>query len=227
MFFNNFKVRFAKFRSPAYEGSSSMSNTGFTLKPLDYPYNELEPSIDEETVHIHHDKHQQAYVDKLNLAIGKHPELYGKSLHALLSDLDSIPNDIVKDIVNQGGGVYNHEFYWNVLGKGCDKPVGELAKAIDRDFGSFEDFKNMYKQSAIAVFGSGWAWLVSDKNGNLSIMTTKDQSSPISLGYIPILTMDVWEHAYYLKYQNKRPEYIDNFFNIINWNKCEEYYNNR
>ncbi|MDK0957296.1 superoxide dismutase [Clostridium perfringens] len=212
---------------PAYCGSSSTKGEGFKLKPLDYPYDALEPSIDEETVKIHHDKHQQAYVDKLNKALEKHPELYGKSLYDILSNLDDMPEDIMADLVNQGGGVYNHEFYWSILGKGCNRPVAEIADAIDRDFGSFEEFKEKFKQCGISTFGSGWAWLVSDKDGKLEIMSTKDQSSPISLGLIPILTMDVWEHAYYLKYQNRRPEYIDYFLDIINWKKCEEYYNNR
>ena len=126
---------------PAYCGSSSTKGEGFKLKPLDYPYDALEPSIDEETVKIHHDKHQQAYVDKLNKALEKHPELYGKSLYDILSNLDDMPEDIMADLVNQGGGVYNHEFYWSILGKGCNRPVAEIADAIDRDFGSFEEFK--------------------------------------------------------------------------------------
>lgn len=225
---NNFlKHKKSPLMYPAYCGSSSTKGEGFKLKPLDYPYDALEPSIDEETVKIHHDKHQQAYVDKLNKALEKHPELYGKSLYDILSNLDDMPEDIMADLVNQGGGVYNHEFYWSILGKGCNRPVAEIADAIDRDFGSFEEFKEKFKQCGISTFGSGWAWLFSDKDGKLEIMSTKDQSSPISLGLIPILTMDVWEHAYYLKYQNRRPEYIDYFFDIINWKKCEEYYNNR
>ena len=225
---NNFlKHKKSPLMYPAYCGSSSTKGEGFKLKPLDYPYDALEPSIDEETVKIHHDKHQQAYVDKLNKALEKHPELYGKILYDILSNLDDMPEDIMADLVNQGGGVYNHEFYWSILGKGCNRPVAEIADAIDRDFGSFEEFKEKFKQCGISTFGSGWAWLVSDKDGKLEIMSTKDQSSPISLGLIPILTMDVWEHAYYLKYQNRRPEYIDYFFDIINWKKCEEYYNNR
>lgn len=225
---NNFlKHKKSPLMYPAYCGSSSTKGEGFKLKPLDYPYDALEPSIDQETVKIHHDKHQQAYVDKLNKALEKHPELYGKSLNDILSNLDDMPEDIMADLVNQGGGVYNHEFYWSILGKGCNRPVAEIADAIDRDFGSFEEFKEKFKQCGISTFGSGWAWLVSDKDGKLEIMSTKDQATPISLGLIPILTMDVWEHAYYLKYQNKRPEYIDYFFDIINWKKCEEYYNNR
>lgn len=225
---NNFlKHKKSPLMYPAYCGSSSTKGEGFKLKPLDYPYDALEPSIDQETVKIHHDKHQQAYVDKLNKALEKHPELYGKSLYDILSNLDDMPEDIMADLVNQGGGVYNHEFYWSILGKGCNRPVAEIADAIDRDFGSFEEFKEKFKQCGISTFGSGWAWLVSDKDGKLEIMSTKDQATPISLGLIPILTMDVWEHAYYLKYQNKRPEYIDYFFDIINWKKCEEYYNNR
>lgn len=212
---------------PAYGGSTSSTGEGFKLKPLDFNYDALEPSIDKETVKIHHDKHQQAYVDKLNKALENHPELYGKTLRYILSNLDNMPEDIMKDLVNQGGGVYNHEFYWSVLGKGCNRPVGDLKDAIDRDFGSFEKFKEEFKKCGVGIFGSGWAWLVSDKDGNLEVISTKDQSTPISLGLIPLLTMDVWEHAYYLKYENKRIEYIENFFDIINWKKCDEYYINR
>lgn len=224
---NYFEIKTQPIYMSAYEGSSSESGVGFKLKPLPYVYNELEPSIDAETVKIHHDKHQQAYVDKLNIAISKHPELYGKNLYYILTNLDKMPSDIVTDLTNQGGGVYNHEFYWSVLGKGYDKPIGKLAEAIDRDFGSYDEFKKQFKNVGVATFGSGWTWLVTDKDGKLSIVSTKDQITPISQGLIPVLTMDVWEHAYYLKYQNKRPEYIDNFFNIINWKACEEYYVNR
>ena len=222
---NNFlKHKKSPLMYPAYCGSSSTKGEGFKLKPLDYPYDALEPSIDEETVKIHHDKHQQAYVDKLNKALEKHPELYGKSLYDILSNLDDMPEDIMADLVNQGGGVYNHEFYWSILGKGCNRPVAEIADAIDRDFGSFEEFKEKFKQCGISTFGSGWAWLVSDKDGKLEIMSTKDQSSPISLGLIPILTMDVWEHAYYLKYKNLRADYVKNIWNVIDWEKVQGLY---
>ena len=209
---------------PAYCGSSSTKGEGFKLKPLDYPYDALEPSIDEETVKIHHDKHQQAYVDKLNKALEKHPELYGKSLYDILSNLDDMPEDIMADLVNQGGGVYNHEFYWSILGKGCNRPVAEIADAIDRDFGSFEEFKEKFKQCGISTFGSGWAWLVVNAEGKLEVVSTANQDTPISDGKKPILALDVWEHAYYLNYRNVRPNYIKAFFEIINWNKVAELY---
>lgn len=200
------------------------SRTAFMLTPLPYGYDHLAPSIDKETVTIHHDKHQQAYVDKLNTAISKHPELFKKGVYEILSDLNSIPEDIKKDVINNGGGVFNHEFYWSVLGAAALNENSNLAKAITRDFGSFQAFTDAFTQTGITTFGSGWAWLISDANGKLSIASTSNQDSPISEGKIPILTMDVWEHAYYLQYQNRRPEYITNFFKIINWSKCEQYY---
>ncbi|WP_050607363.1 superoxide dismutase [Clostridium niameyense] len=202
------------------------SRTAFVLTPLPYGYDHLSPSIDKEIVTIHHDKHQQAYVDKLNTAISKHPELFKKGVYEILSDLNSIPEDIKKDVINNGGGVFNHEFYWSVLGTKALNENSSLAKAITRDFGSFQTFTDTFTQTGINTFGSGYAWLISDANGKLSVVSTSNQDSPISEGKIPILTMDVWEHAYYLQYQNRRPEYITNFFKIINWSKCEHYYDN-
>ncbi|WP_085829449.1 superoxide dismutase [Clostridium massiliodielmoense] len=202
------------------------SRTAFMLTPLPYGYDHLEPAIGRETVTIHHDKHQQAYVDKLNAAISKHPEFFKKGVFEILSDLNALPEDIKKEVINNGGGVFNHEFYWSILGSKALNENSNLAKAITRDFGSFEAFKDLFTQTGITTFGSGWAWLVSDATGKLSVVSTSNQDCPISEGKIPILTMDVWEHAYYLQYQNRRPEYITNFFNIIDWSKCEQYYDN-
>ncbi len=198
----------------------------YTLKPLPYDYKALEPSIDETTVHIHHDKHQQAYVDKCNTAMEKHPELFNKTIAQVLSDLMSVPVDIKKDVTNQGGGVFNHTFYWETLSaKHNQQPIGNLKAAIDSTFGSYEDFKAQFKQQAISVFGSGWTWLVKDANNAVKIVNTANQDTPISSHLVPLLTIDVWEHAYYLKYQNLRPNYIDNFFNILDWEKAEQFYN--
>lgn len=198
----------------------------YTLAPLPYGYDALEPYIDARTVQIHHDKHQQAYVDKLNLAVNKHPELFAKSVAELLTNLDALPEDIKKDVINQGGGVYNHTFYWNSLSPTSAKaPTGNLSAAINETFGSYEDFKAQFKAAAIANFGSGWTWLAKDPSGKLALLNTANQDSPISYGYTPLMTMDIWEHAYYLNYQNKRPEYIDALFNIINWDQAETLYN--
>ena len=204
--------------------NSCSSRTAYVLTPLPYAFNALTPSIDTETVTIHHDKHQQAYVDKLNIAVSKHPELFQKGVFDLLSNLNSLPEDIKKDVINNGGGVFNHEFYWSILGSGELNPNSKLSTAITRDFGSIAAFTDAFTQTGISTFGSGWAWLISDTNGKLSIVSTSNQDSPISEGNIPILTMDLWEHAYYLQYQNRRPEYITNFFKVINWCKCDEYY---
>ncbi|MGL4738265.1 MAG: superoxide dismutase [Cellulosilyticaceae bacterium] len=198
----------------------------YTITPLPYNYDALEPYIDARTVEIHHDKHQQAYVDKLNLAISKHPELFSNSVAQLLTNLDQIPDDIKKDVINQGGGVYNHTFYWNNLSPTASKePIGNLGTAIDETFGNYDNLKAQFKAAAISNFGSGWTWLAKDPSGKLVLLNTANQDSPISYGYTPLMTMDVWEHAYYLKYQNLRPDYIDALFNIINWDYVEQLFN--
>ncbi len=195
-----------------------------TLAPLPYPYNALEPHIDEQTMRIHHDKHHQAYVDKLNAALEKHPELQKKTAEELLKDLNTIPQEIRTAVINHGGGHANHSFFWNVLKK--DVPVkGDVLTAITNKWGSLEKFKEEFIQASVGVFGSGWAWLVL-YNGELEIMKTANQESPLSAGKIPLLAIDVWEHAYYLRYQNKRPEYIDNFFKVINWDTVNEHFVN-
>lgn len=206
--------------------SKNLGDSQFELKPLPYAYDALEPYIDKETMMLHHDKHEKAYLDNLNKAIAKYPELYSKGIEGMLKDLDSIPSDIRQTVINNAGGVYNHEFFWSIMTpQKNQKPKGNLLNAINRDFESYDNFKAKFKEAALNRFGSGWAWLVSDKDGKLSIISTANQDSPISLGLTPIIGIDVWEHAYYLKYQNRRAEYIDNWWNVVNWEQAEKNYN--
>ena len=193
------------------------------IPKLNYEYNALEPFFDAKTMEIHHTKHHQAYVDKLNAALEKYPELQELSVETLLSDnLSKVPEDIKTAVRNNGGGHANHTFFWTLLKKNTN-PLGTAAEAIIKTFGSIETFKEKFKAAAIGQFGSGWAWLVID-NKELKIISTPNQDSPISKGMIPIIGLDVWEHAYYLAYQNKRPDYIDAFFNVINWEQVEDNY---
>ena len=196
----------------------------FTLPPLPYSYEALEPSFDAETMHLHHDKHHQAYVDKLNAAVAGHPEQAKMTVYELVSNLDAVPEGIRKAVRNQGGGHANHSFWWTMLGKGGAAPSGELAKAIDAKFGSFSGFQDKLTAEAVGVFGSGWAWLVMTPSGGLDIMSTPNQDSPLTTGNKPVVGVDVWEHAYYLKYQNLRPAYLTAIWNIINWNHVAELY---
>jgi Fe-Mn family superoxide dismutase len=185
--------------------------------PLPYAYDALEPFIDTATMQFHHDKHHAAYVTNLNAAIEKHPELASKTLEALLLDLNAVPDDIRTAVRNHGGGTWNHNMFWEIMGpKAGGEPEGQLAKAIATDFGSFADFKAQFEKAAMGRFGSGWAWLVK-KAGKLSIISTANQDNPMSEGMTPLLTLDVWEHAYYLKYQNRRAEYVTAWWNVINW----------
>lgn len=189
----------------------------FELPPLPYAADALEPYIDAQTMTIHHDKHHQAYVNNLNAAIEKHPELAGKSLEDLLKDLNAVPEDIRTAVRNNGGGAWNHSMFWEIMGPNAGgKPGGELGQAIDSAFGSFDAFKSEFEKAATTRFGSGWAWLVTGGNG-LSVVSTANQDNPMSEGMTPIMGIDVWEHAYYLKYQNRRPEYIANWWNVVNW----------
>ncbi len=202
----------------------------FTLDPLPYDYKALEPYIDEETMHIHHDKHHQTYVDNLNKALENFPELQRLSLEGLLSDLNKIPEEIRTKVRNSGGGVYNHNLFWTMMAPASAEsdsatagkpPAGsEIAKAIDGTFGDFGGFKEQLGSMAIAHFGSGWAWLVAD-GGKLKLEDSNNQDAPLSLGHIPILGVDVWEHAYYLKYQNRRKEYIEAWWHIVSWPQVE------
>ncbi|HEX7193869.1 MAG TPA: superoxide dismutase [Chthoniobacterales bacterium] len=200
----------------------------FKLSELGYPFDALEPYIDAQTMQIHHDKHNGAYVDNLNKALAQAPEAIQKmSLEELMLNLDKIPDNIRTTVRNNAGGHYNHSFFWKLLKKNDGgKPDGELAKAIDKTFGSFSAFQDKLTDSATKLFGSGWAWLVLSA-GNLEITTTPNQDSPVSKPsqkQIPIVGIDVWEHAYYLKYQNRRPEYVKAFWNVINWDYAAERY---
>lgn len=193
------------------------------LPKLTYSYDSLEPFIDAKTMEIHHSKHHKTYVDKLNAALEKHPELQKKKVEELLMDLTKVPEDIRTAVKNHGGGHFNHSFFWQILKKGT-KCKAEIEKAIIKKFGSFDEFKKQFSDKATTLFGSGWTWLVMNNKKELEIMQTSNQDSPISQNKIPLITIDVWEHAYYLKYQNRRAEYIEAFFSIINWDKVNELY---
>ena len=193
------------------------------LPNLGYSYDALEPYIDEQTMKIHHTKHHQTYVDKLNIAIKGNSYLENKSVEALIRDLDEVPEAIRSAIRNHGGGHLNHSFFWQLLKTNVPVSV-EFSKVINENFGSFEAFKEEFTKAALSLFGSGWCWLVINEN-KLEIMTTQNQDNPLSQGKVPILGLDLWEHGYYLKYQNKRNEYVEAFFNVINWDKVEENYN--
>jgi len=188
------------------------------FEKLNYEYDALEPYIDKETMQIHYEKHHRGYFDKLIAALENSEE---KDVYKLLENTESIPNEIKDAVINNGGGHINHSFFWKLLKKDVE-PSGEIITRINNDFGSLEEFKEQFKDTALKRFGSGWTWLVLDKNNNLKIISTKNQDNPISQGLKPILGLDVWEHAYYLKYQNKRPDYVDAFFNIINWEQVNE-----
>jgi Fe-Mn family superoxide dismutase len=189
----------------------------FELPKLPYAVDALEPYIDAQTMTIHHDKHHQAYVTNLNGALEKHPELAGKSLEELLMDLNTVPEDIRTAVRNNGGGTWNHNMFWEIMGPNAGgAPRGELAQAIDSAFGSFDAFKSELEKAAMGRFGSGWAWLVKKGNG-LAIVSTANQDNPMSEGMTPVMGVDVWEHAYYLKYQNRRAEYLTNWWNVVNW----------
>lgn len=189
----------------------------FELPKLPYAADALEPYIDAQTMTIHHDKHHAAYVTNLNAALEKQPQLAGKSLEALISDLNSVPEDVRTAVRNHGGGTWNHTMFWEIMApKAGGNPKGDLAKAIDAGFGSFDQFKAELEKAAMGRFGSGWAWLVKRGSG-LAIVSTANQDNPMSDGTSPILGIDVWEHAYYLKYQNRRAEYIANWWNVVNW----------
>lgn len=200
-------------------------NYPFTLPKLNYAYDALEPSIDAQTMEIHHTKHHQTYVDKLNKALEGHPELQTKSLMELLKDLQNLPADIQTAVRNNGGGHLNHTCFWEILTSEKNQPSEKLMGVINNSFGSFENFQVKFTEAALNRFGSGWAWVIKNDNGSLEITSTPNQDNPIMEGKIAILGLDVWEHAYYLKYQNKRADYIAAFWNIIDWQKIEEVYN--
>jgi Fe-Mn family superoxide dismutase len=197
----------------------------FELPPLPYAYDALEPHIDEATMHFHHDNHHNTYVTNLNNALANYPDLQGKSIEELIGNLDALPEAIRTAVRNNGGGHWNHTFFWAIMGPNAGgEPTGTLAAAINAAFGDFASFKEKFKAAGTGRFGSGWAWLVADKNGALTITSTPNQDTPVMEGKTPILGLDVWEHAYYLKYQYKRPGYIDAWWNVVNWAKVAEHY---
>jgi Fe-Mn family superoxide dismutase len=196
----------------------------YTLPPLPYPNNALEPSIDALTMEIHHDRHHKAYVDNLNKALESQPNLQNKPIEQLLREINQVPENIRTAVRNNGGGHANHSMFWEIMGKGAGgEPTGPLAQAIKSSFGDFAAFKQKVKEAAVGRFGSGWAWLVL-ANGKLQVLSTANQDSPYMDNQVPILGVDVWEHAYYLKYQNKRPDYVDAWWNVVNWNAVAKRY---
>jgi Fe-Mn family superoxide dismutase len=195
----------------------------FTLPKLDYGYNALEPYFDARTMEIHHSKHHQTYVNKLNEALDKAPEFKSKSLEELLTGLDKLPDTVRTAVRNMGGGHYAHTMFWQVIGPPAGtKPSGDLAGAIDRTWGSFDKFKETFSAVAAGHFASGWAWLVADNANKLSIVSTPNQDIPITQGLYPLYVLDVWEHAYYLKWQNRRPDFIAESWSVVNWEAVSE-----
>lgn len=200
-------------------------NMSHTLPALPYAYDALEPHIDAKTMEIHHSRHHQTYVTNLNAALADLPELAALPLEALLARIDSLPAQVQGAVRNHGGGHANHSLFWQVMSpQGGGEPDGELAAAMERDLGGLEAFKQAFTQAALSRFGSGWAWLVVDGRGKLQVVSSANQDSPLMEGLTPILGLDVWEHAYYLKYQNKRPDYIAAFYNVIDWNEVARRY---
>lgn len=196
------------------------------LKPLAYSFDALEPFIDKMTMEIHHDKHHQSYVNNLNNALQAYPEFQSMSSSELLKNISTIPQEIKQAVINNAGGDANHTLFWEIMTPdGAKRPSDSLTEMLDNAFGSFDEFKAKFTEAATKRFGSGWAWLVKNKEGVLEVYSTANQDSPLMEGKSPVLGLDVWEHAYYLKYQNKRPEYIENWWNVVNWSKVEEMVN--
>jgi len=198
-----------------------------TLPQLAYEYNALEPFIDAQTMELHHSKHHQAYIDKLNMALATHSEFANSPLTDLLAHLDGVPEDIRTAVRNHGGGHWNHSFFWKVIGpqSTAGAPSSELSQAFVSSFGSLEHFQSEWSNKSLTLFGSGWIWLVCDK-GELSIITTPNQDTPLSTGNVPLLGLDLWEHAYYLKYQNKRIDYVTAFWNVLQWDEVNTHFVN-
>ena len=198
----------------------------YTLPPLPYDHGALEPHISAKTMQFHHDKHHQAYVNNLNAALKDHPDHQGKPVEELIARLDALPEGIRTAVRNNGGGHANHSLFWTLLkpGGGAGEPTGTIAQAITSELGGFAAFKEAFTKAATTRFGSGWAWLALGKDGKLAVTSLPNQDSPYMEGQTPLLGLDVWEHAYYLKYQNRRPEYIAAFWNIVNWDEVEKLY---
>jgi len=190
----------------------------FTLPPLPYDYAALEPHIDTQTMQIHHDKHHNAYVTNLNAALERHPNIASQSIEDILRNIGDVPEAARQAVINNGGGHANHTMFWEIMGpNGGGEPTGALGEAITKAFGSFADFKAKINDAGVKRFGSGWSWLVLDKGGALQVLSTANQDSPLMQGQTPLLGVDVWEHAYYLKYQNLRPKYLEAWWNTVNW----------
>ena len=194
------------------------------LPKLPYAFDALEPYMDAKTVEIHYSKHHQGYCDKLNLALEKHPALFDKKVEELLIGLDSVPSDIKTAVRNFGGGFVNHNVFWECMSSKKTECNGKILQAIVKDFGSFEEFRKQFTEKATTLFGSGYTWLAVSSDGKLEIMNTKDQDSPLSVGKKPVLVIDVWEHSYYLKFMNKRADYIESWWNLVNWDSVEKNY---
>jgi Fe-Mn family superoxide dismutase len=195
----------------------------YSLPQLPYPYDALEPYIDKMTMEIHHTKHHQGYINNLNSALEKYPEFHNLELEEILRNLNQLPEEIKTAVRNNGGGHYNHTLFWEIMKpNGGGEPEGKLKEEIERNFGSFEEFKKLFSETAIKHFGSGWAWLVITSDKKLKVYSLLNQDSPLMNGDIPIMGIDVWEHAYYLKYQNRRAEYVEAWWHVVNWDKIEE-----
>jgi Fe-Mn family superoxide dismutase len=210
---------------PKIASAENIANNSetFKLPPLPYAYDALEPHIDAETMKFHHDKHHAAYTNNLNTAVNKYPQLKTKTAEQLLKDIKNIPLDIRKTVINNGGGYVNHKMFWEIMSpQGGGEPQGEIAKAINSNFGSFASFKEEFNKAGIARFGSGWAWLVLDKNRKLKVISTANQDSPFMENLYPVMGNDVWEHAYYLKYRNNRGDYLKNWWNVVNWKEINK-----
>ena len=194
----------------------------FELPALPYAYNALEPYIDAQTVELHYSKHHATYQKNLNTALEKYPQFFGMTLDKIMSDLNSVPEDVRMTVRNNGGGLYNHNIYWAIMGSGKGgEPVGKLASAITAAFGSFTALKEQVEKAGLGRFGSGWAWLSKKADGSLVVHSTPNQDTPLADGFSPIIGVDVWEHAYYLKYQNRRAEYLANWWNLVNWGEAD------
>ena len=197
----------------------------YTLPPLPYAFDALEPHIDARTMEIHHDKHHAAYINNLNAALKDHPELAAKPVNELIADLSAVPEAIRPAVRNNGGGHSNHTFFWEIMGPGKGgAPVGTLAEAITKTFGSYDEFKAKFEEAGVKRFGSGFVWLIVNKQGQLEIISLPNQDSPYMDGNKPVIANDVWEHAYYLNYQNRRPDYLKAWWNVVNWDHAEQNY---
>lgn len=195
------------------------------LPPLPYDYAALAPTIDAETMQLHHDKHHAAYISKMNEVLQKYPELQNQTVDTLIRDLSKVPEDVRKTVQNNGGGHLNHTMFWQIMKpQGGGTPTGTLAAAIDKKFGSFDQFKEQFNQAGLNQFGSGWVWLVLDAQGQLQIISTANQDSPLMQGLYPVMGNDVWEHAYYLSYRNRRADYLTSWWNVVNWPEIEKRY---